>query len=497
MRLISKAIWSVAASGTTIIGGFVQGIIIARFLGPDGTGRIGYLLWIVSMFSLVAGCGMYHSATKFVAEASARSFDDGSAMIGFFAHRLTLIALLATGLHVALLKFTLAKASDVELLLSSAYLLTSQFSSLYLSIALGLQRFRSVAVVAAISTALQLATALLAVSCWGVPGALAALIAGQLPGCFLALTFITAKPPRLVERATARLIWRYALPVWIAAFLASLAWSRSEVFFLERYCDNARVAFFTTGLTIASLGTQFPQLLMNSLFPHFSALAAKGIDGLGQTTDQCLRLAAWAIIPGSVIVAAGAPVWVVMFFGQRFVPSGPSASILTLLAGMMLLSPLVQYLQARNRSDLILVQTFVGGLIGVAGCFGLVPLWGIWGALIARTVAHISGNGILIVNYRRLSGHAFPVVQLVKIILVALCTSLPLAYVSYLGGANRWVAIGATIVAGIGYIIGTKVFDLLSAELVEPIAGWVRGLPPHVSVIPNRLLTWMTAKTAI
>jgi O-antigen/teichoic acid export membrane protein len=492
MRLVSKAVWSVVGSGASIGGAFVQGIIVARFLGPEGTGRVGYLVWIVSMFTLVANLGLSQSATKFIAEAGATSTAADRCATVFFARWLAALSGLATAVLAGVLAFSGA-VTPAENVVTSAYLLTTQLGALYLSVSLGRQEFRSIAVQSVVGFVLQLAAAVILVPLWGVTGALVALTIGLLPRCATALAMPMIRSELPLDRAAIRRIWQYSMPAWVAAVLASLAWTRTEVFFLERYCDNARVAFFTVGLTIASLGTQFPQLLINSLFPHFSALAANGGNELERITEQCLRLAGWAIIPGAVIIGAGAPVWVVMLFGQRFAPAGASSGVLALLAGLMLFSPIVSYLQSRNRSDLILVQAIVGGIIGVVGCYLLVPRFGLWGALLARTAAHIAGNLTMIRSYHRLSGAAIPGAFLVKTTAVASIASLPLAWVCYAGSANRLMAVALAVVAGLGYLAGTRIFGLLEADLTTPIIDWLRSLPRPISLPVSKAVSWVAA----
>jgi O-antigen/teichoic acid export membrane protein len=491
MRLVTKAVWSVAGSIASITVGFVQGIIVARYLGPEGTGQLGYLVWIVSFFGLIGSLGLTQTATKFVAGASSPEAQRN--MVVYFARRIALLGAACGGVFLLVTWLVPVPGTKIELSLCAVYLLVASLNGLYLSVAFGLQRFRLIAGVSAGSAFLQVVAAMVLIPRLGVAGGILGMTIGLLPGAVTAIFTLAGTGKGRVDLATSRQIWQYTLPAWISLLLTSLAWSRTEIFFLQRDSDITHVAFFTTGLTIATLGTQLPQLLMNALFPHFSSLATRDSGGLARTTEGCLRLAGWVMIPGATMVAAGAPLLVTLIFGPRFAPAGAAAGVLTVLSALMIFSPLTQYLQARNRTDLILLQAVVGGVIGVAGCYFMIPVWGLAGALIARSAAHIAGNLMLIRSYRRLSEIPFPSTHLVKTALAALVCSTPLGIISYGGNCGYPEALAGVAVAVVVYAVATRKLGLLGSDVAGPIADWLRGFPPLFSNVPGRAIAWLSS----
>ncbi len=496
MKLVSKAVWSVMGSGVAIGAAFLQSILIARLLGPDGMGRLGYLVWITSILGLIFNLGLNNTATKFVAEAGAASLERGGEVIAYFAIRIVSLTALSVGVFGLLVWFGYVRGPRIELSLCALYLLIFQLNGLFISVSLGFQRFRIVSVLSGVGAVIQVVAVFALIPSFGVAGGLLGMTVGLLPGGVLAIRTLVGRPNHADVKLPAFPIWQYAVPTWIAALLASFAFSRGEVFFLEKYTDNTAVAFFTASLTIASLGTQLPQLLMNALFPHFSALGSANPVGLARTTENCVRLAGWVMIPGALIMAVGAPVWIVKIFGHRFAGAGLPAMVVTLLSGLMMFSPLTQYLQARNRSDLILGQSIVGGVISILGCFLMVPQWGLGGALLARCLAHITANFFLIRSYRRISGLRLPWSLFVRVTTVAGLSVLPLVLINCTGPTNYIATGSGTLLAIIGYAIGTRKFDLLGSDVSRPIASWLAGLPPTYSVIPCRMFAWLTTNEA-
>ena len=306
--LVSKAVWSLVGTGALAISGLVQGIILARFLGPVGTGTVGYMVWSTSIVGLFFSLGLTHSATKFVAEFGALDSAAGANAGIYFVRRSAGLSLVAVLMHALTFRLWSVPGTATEWMLCSVYFALTQASGIFSGVAYGLQHFRTMTEVCMIGAFLQLFGSLLLIPHFGIRGALAGMSLGMVPGAALALRMLLGRPTALPTSADISRIWKYTIPAWISAILFSLAWSRTEVFFLERFRDAATVAFFTTGLTLANLATQIPQMLMNALFPHFSGLAATDPKALTNVTVTAVRLAAWAMVPVAVFAAAGAPI---------------------------------------------------------------------------------------------------------------------------------------------------------------------------------------------
>ena len=494
--LVGKAVWALGGTGALAVSGFAQGIITARFLGPAGTGTVGYMVWSTSIIGLLFNLGLTHSATKFVAECGATNAAAGAQAGVYFARRSALLSLIAVLVHAVAFRLWTAPGTPAEWVMCSVYFSLTQASGIFSGLAYGLQQFRLVTVVCLSGAALQLLGSLLLVPHFGVRGALAGLSLGMLPGAVLAAKMLFRRTTAKLAPAVVARIWQYTIPAWISALLFSLAWSRTEVFFLERFRDAPSVAYFTVGLTVANLATQVPQMLMNALFPHFSGLAATNPQALVNVTMMSVRLAAWTMIPAAVFAAAGAPFWITTVYGARFAGAGAAGIVMTLLAAMMLFSPLVQYLFARNRSDLIMYQNLLSGVLSVSLCWGLVPVLGIAGALIARSVSNLAGVAFWLESFRRLTGVRAPLFQVGKIALVALFSASPILVVSGSAVPSVVGILAATLAAAGLYLGLTRIFGLLERKDADPILRWVADLPLRLAAVSVGTFSWLVGRRA-
>ena len=98
---------------------------------------------------------------------------------------------------------------------------------------------------------------MLSLGAWlfGIPGAIAGYIAGNMLPAIRMLRLLRTKPS--VGQALRRQVIRFAVPSWATAVIGGLVFGRTEIVFLQHYTGVAAVGLFAAAATIAEVAVQF------------------------------------------------------------------------------------------------------------------------------------------------------------------------------------------------------------------------------------------------
>lgn len=172
---LSSAVLTTAAQASKILVGFSVLKLIALYLGPEGLGRLGHFMSLISILVLLAGGGISHGVIKYAAEYKRKSFE---------LHRLlntTTSFALAVASITALLFLCFAKkiaglvlgGQDLYWIISILAILQFgyTFNMLFSSFANGLGAVKSFAITQIIGNLSALPVAWCMISGFGLPGA--------------------------------------------------------------------------------------------------------------------------------------------------------------------------------------------------------------------------------------------------------------------------------------------------------------------------------------
>ena len=449
--LASKAAWSALAAALNIGGKLIGSILAVRVLGPSEGGRLLLVVWLSEVLVTAAGLGLPQAVTRSIAADEANT---ATWAMRRFLVPVGLAASAALWWQGGAFGFAFAAQA---------------LAGFYLAWLAGRQLFRRAATMNALSGVVVAAGVPLLASYSGVTGALLAYGAASIVPAACAL--------RLFSRGAggASGVWRYAAATWAAALLSMVAWSRSELFFLERFSGNEAVAFFGAGLTLASLATQAPLLFCGALLPHFAEL-----HGRAQTEtlraayrDATLLLALFAM-PAAALASALSPVLLPLLYGPAFAPAVPAAAVVVAGAGVAFANAGSAYVYGVGKSAFIAFSAGLGAIAATGALLYAVPQWGLVGAAWARVAVQwfLAAFGAWYIHSRLRT--PVPVRELLSIAgLAAVAGLVAFAIVSHLPGltgallaALAFAAAYATGVCGAG-LVPRFITPLAAARTVE------------------------------
>jgi O-antigen/teichoic acid export membrane protein len=489
---------SAIAGLSVMLGGFLSNIIIARLLGVEAVGVVAFAIWAMTVSIVLIDLGTSGTLARYLPELEAGNDRDQAGGLTQYLFRLIAAALLvvcggfmiyASTLHfgsrgtdeVALGHYSRDPMFWILIGLGSLFQAGANFTTGYLK---GKQAFDKLAAFAIMSAVAQVMVTWLGAEFWGADGALIGWIAlGIVPTVLL--PSILGQKGRLSlslrQRAT-----RYTLESWISYLGSAFAWSRMEIFFLERSVGSHSVALFAVGLTLANLATQGPMLLTGGLLPYLAAQSGKDArHRIMEAYALGLRLLALLVFPACFGLAAVAPTLLPLIYGQDFAAAVPSATIL--LAGTAFAatsSVATTYLFAMERTRFVLWTGSVSAVLVVIAGLTVIPWFGPVGAAAARVVIQIS---VLIVTawyIERVLHAPTPFVSLARITIAALiCAIVARGVTLFLPSAQ---ALPLAIAAGMfTFAISIRAMRALPAADGDRLLNAVATLPRFLH-IPTR-----------
>jgi PST family polysaccharide transporter len=404
-RLIRSTALLGLGSAATVVAAILRAKVLAALLGPQGTGLLAQLSTLTAVLVPLATLGMGNGVTAMIADARAR----GDA---FLARRVRTTALTLswlTGLTLALIAALASpwladvlyhdRAWTWVVLVGAATVPLSAIASLRVSVLQGHEAVKAMAALNGIVAAAGIATIVPLAWFFGLRGAVAQLVV--VGGVYvwasgrLVARHATPEPEKrhswdnLVDRPLVRPLLRYgssALLVGLAATLTVL---------ILRSVLVSKLGLGPNGIYQVCIGISglYMPLILNSItaiiWPQIAA--QRSDEETTATMRQALRLGLLLMTGATGAMLAGAPIWIPLFYSNRFLPALDLLPIQFLGDYFRTVSWMCSiWLVPRNRLKPWVLYDVVYGVALLATFTLLVDRVGLKSAVIAYVVAHMS-----------------------------------------------------------------------------------------------------------
>jgi O-antigen/teichoic acid export membrane protein len=470
-RIVQNSLLSAISGASTLLGGFVSTIIVARWLGVAATGGIAYVTWISAMGVTLLDLGAQASLARYLPEVrrGGTAAADAFAAALFRPYLAICCALIAVvGAGAALWGGPLlAGVGRIEGVAAVGGLcLLQTLANFALGELRGQQNFRAAALTTLVSMILQIVFVVGGAVAFGEIGVVLGYGCGSLPLALRALRILGRRRETQVPGLERRHV-RFALYSWAGGVASALVWSRSEVFFLQRSWGEHAVALLTAGFTFANLAAQGPLLLTGALLPFFSEKVGVDREGVNRAFASGTRILAFMALPLCFGAAGVMPGLIAITFGPHFADASLPASIIviaTALAAPGAVGTHVMY--ARDRSDFIFYATSVGAVLSVLAGLLIVPRYGLMGAACSRAVIQVL---LVVAGFAFLGGVLkcpAPINHLLRLIVsAAVCGLAARATLDALSGG-----MALPLAVGVGAVVYFLCVRLLGALPEEDLA---------------------------
>jgi O-antigen/teichoic acid export membrane protein len=466
-RAISGSIWTAIHSTLSVPINFATNLIVARELGPAGFGVVALLSLVIILGTKMSEAGFNAGICTWGAAEDAlgrRSSTDrllrqcmgwqllvevpvlGVIMTVFgWRHGPIIVALLVTSVIVNAAACGPAQAVVIENRSAAAARLAIP-SNLVLQAGLIIVAIRTHSAIDVFTTRMVLVA----------PVGILLLIPldrARRRVVFLPL-FPRGMPPGF---------WRFAAQTTMTAVLAELSSSRDEIFVLALFGLRNAVGYFALAYGLASQLTAPVDSILSPLSPAAIGIVATAPKRAGTAFLRSMRFTAAA---SGFLTAVALPVLTMLIavvYGHRYqatteliIPLGIASCLSSLL------NPVGTFVNARRRSDLILKANLLALGVDVVLAFSLIPIIGVWGAVVANILGSLADLPILLAFEMRTQGTLLPeFLRSVRAWLIALVAAGAAVGIALLASQNAWLR--AAVALGVGTVIFVGGVRLLHA----------------------------------
>jgi O-antigen/teichoic acid export membrane protein len=388
---------SVAAGMISAVGSFASSVLIARFLGVEGTATVSMALWIVFLTNIISDVGITGTLARHVAECTGPDGEADARRLASYGLRALFLAILAgqllgggflwlywddiqtkyaSGPHEALLFCVLI------MICLAAHMLNS-FAYQYLR---GLREFRRITIYSLAGSVVQMLAVIAGSLAYGALGALSAYILFSLPMIF-ALRGVRLFGHIDVPPAAPRMR-SYALSFYLAVLVSPLLWVRADLLIVDQILGAEAVGLFAAAATMAALLIHVCQMICNALLPNIVNSADGDRENFEKVSRIAVRLALTLLVPACLIAAAVAPETITAVFGPDFAAGRTTAAVLCLsTAGSALTLVMASVINAGDSNRALVLNGLAGAALTLVLGVGLVLALGLVGAALGRLAA--------------------------------------------------------------------------------------------------------------
>ncbi|WP_349958799.1 oligosaccharide flippase family protein [Rhizobium sp. ZPR3] len=493
-NLLKSSLISLAATSISLAAGFASSIIAARLLGPAGSGKVAYALWIATSAAALADMGLPQTLLRNAGDLAGNG-DTWKALV-LTALRSFLISVSMVGAGILLFAAITYAHRDAQhawfWLVTGLLFLSYAFYVFSTAVARGRNRFGQTARTTLLGGAMQVPLVFIGAWLLGPTGALIGYVARYLPQALKLRDYVDPAAKYSRETLSPEML-RYGRYIWFSDLVEIIILSRIEFLFLGIFLSPTSIGYLAAGLGLAGLIEQIMLQISPALIVNFTEAHAKSDrQSLDAAYGRVIRIVALVMLPISMGGAVVMPELLPLIFGDAFEPAVPAAATLLAfvwLAGMSVIPWGI--ISASGSSAILLRAQIASAVTTILLLTALVPSLGLEGAALARAMTvtlTFALLGWLAWKHVRVT---VPLTALAKTVLAAsLCAGAASLGVYSLDGLP---ALLSAIPAGaIIYLLAIRFLRLITPEDIQILMATVGGkLPSGSRLFAGRLLSFL------
>jgi len=482
--LLSSSVFSILAAVASLISGFASSVIVARMLGPEGSGVVAFAIWLAMTGSMTVNLGSTAVLLRY-SKRHDREEAPGGGLARTVSKRFVPPLVLFC---VGLVAYGLLPHDKPEAYPLSFWIATAAFGLAFtlgaqgMAAARGLDRFKETTKLAFWGCVLQLPLVALGGWLFGAAGALLGYVARHVPQALRFFHYARGaagdQPPVMTTKMKA-----HARNSWISEVIGALVWGRIEILFLSLFFTATITGYYAAGLSLAALVVQLPSQMVAGLTPHIGHHRDSGnMEQIRATYSRVFRWMAMLILPICLGGFAIMPALIPLLFGEAFTPAVVPAGIVLIASILTALSVIPSHMiNAFERTDMYLVASPVTAAVSIGILFLLVPNFGTTGAGIARLIVHGMWFVWLVAFCWMSLKIVPPLWALTKILAAGMACAAAASLTLGVAGPAGTGLIAAILCGGAVYLATIRLFGCINRSEVNELA------PNLATVLPRRL----------
>lgn len=404
--VVQNVSWALTGKLVQLLGGFLVGVFVARYLGPDQYGLMNYVISYISLFSVLANFGMDNIEVRELSKANhARDVLMGTALtLKLCFAAATILLVFVTTLLFEADRFTLwmIMLYSLSMVLNSFLVIRNYFTSIVQNKYVVLTEISRTLIGAGIKVVLLLLHAPLV---WFIAAVTfdTCLIAGGLLMAYR--TRVGSVRAWRFDSTVARYLVKQSFPLLLSG-AAVIVYQKIDQVMIGNLIDKTSVGYYAVAERFVDIALFIPLIIAQTVTPILVRIREASVADYRARSQQFMNLVLWGAIGVSIAVSLVA-YWLVKYtFGANYMAAVPVLQIMVFKSVGMALSA--------SSGQLIIIEgihqwAFFRNIIGTVVCVGLnlwlIPRYGIIGSALASIVTVLCTGFIansLIRPYRHL-----------------------------------------------------------------------------------------------
>ncbi len=455
--------------------GVIYFAVATRFLTVYEIGVTSSFFLVTTIFSTFFNFSIPAALAKFVPEYKgggkvdwARGITKKGIIFGIIVSIISSIALYFSSSWISTQLFgSFTYQSLLEILALDVFAIV--FLPFLSSVLTGLQKFRELSISTTFGYGIKYATAIILLNLnFGLLGVILAWVIGDFSSVFLKSYFLLSFRGEITSVPFSRLI-KYSAPLYLAGIINYLS-ARIDQFLIIFYLGLANLGIYNAAITASWVVSSISQSMGAALFPQFAErFGRKDKKALSNAAYGASRYMSIIYLPLAVGLATVALPTISLVAGPSYIEGAIPLTLFSLTSAITCLSPIANsvisslgktkiYFWARLSS--FSIDTILGVLF--------IPILGITGAAISKTIASIAGFTYVMISLKKIFGWNFDVTTLKKCWIGSIIMGLIVLTLQQFI-TNRFYLPLYILVGGVSYLVFIRLFHVVNKSDVTLI----------------------------
>lgn len=394
--VIAKNIgWALVGKVVTLLGGFIVGIFVARYLGPEQYGLMSYVISYIAIFQAIASFGLDNIEIR----EEAKNKDDRDAIIGTAFVLKLIFAVITIALIFGVV--TVSKADSftrwmimlysLTIILNCFFVARNYFTAIVWNEYVVKTEISRTIIGIVIKIVLLLIHAGLV---WFIAACVFDYVLLATGYCFSYSKKIDKIRLWRFDRKWAKFLVRQSFPL-LLSLTAVVAMQRIDHIMIKEMIDNESVGQYSVAFKFVEVMIFIPTIMAQTISPMLVRLRNKNEGRYKEKAQVFMDVTVWLCILMAVIVCLIAGYMIKWTFGAQYLLAIPVLQIMSFKVIFDALSQTSgQMIIIEGIHKLMVVREIAGFICCVVLNFLLIPRFGIIGSAIA-SVCTIAVSGLL------------------------------------------------------------------------------------------------------
>jgi O-antigen/teichoic acid export membrane protein len=420
VRFARGTAWSFTGSVLSQGLSLAASAVTARLLGKAGFGQVAMIQTTVGTFGVFAGMGLGLTATKYVAEYRFTSPDRAGKIIALSNWTALISAAAVSGLLYAFAPELAARTLHAPelssaLRIGTVLLLFTALAGAQNGVLAGFGAFRALARINVIRGLLVLPVTAVAVTYWGLLGAISALALTMAAACVMGQFAVREVCRQNAIRVSwthcwgeRRVLWGFSLPAVLSGAMAGPATWAVSTFLVQQPQGYAQLGLFNAAYQWRNIIAFLPATVSQPVFvmlSHLAGIKASSTHKSFMRLNLYLNTGLGLAVAVPIIVMAR---WSMKVFGKDFSSAGPILVFLALATVISVAAAVVgQAIASMDRMWSGFLLNLIWALALGATSYLLVPAYGALGLAIAFLLSYSVHAATVTIFYRSMARGSF------------------------------------------------------------------------------------------